>query len=137
MHKRRVHCANRSSKILLFTFIFCLKHETEPNSQYNSQSYSFILLSEHETRQNYSLQSAKYKFASSYATRSMFATNACFVWALWSVIGWIAKYLLCRPHSYYGRHVKPLVTATFSVVSTHQSTLDPRGGLLPVLLISP
>jgi hypothetical protein len=45
----------------------------------------------------------------------------------WSVIGWVTKYLLSLAPSCFGRHVKPLVPATFAVVSTYQSTLGPRG----------
>jgi hypothetical protein len=33
-----------------------------------------------------------------------------------------------------GRHVKPLVLATFAVVSTHQPAQDPHGGLWPFFL---
>jgi hypothetical protein len=33
------------------------------------------------------------------------------------------------------RNVKPLIPAEFAVVSTHQPSLDPRGGLWPVLLM--
>jgi hypothetical protein len=36
---------------------------------------------------------------------------------------------------WFGRHVKTLVPAVFAVVSTHQSALDPRGGLWPVVLV--
>jgi hypothetical protein len=36
----------------------------------------------------------------------------------WSVIGWVAKNLLSRVRSCFGRHVKPLVLAIFAVVST-------------------
>jgi hypothetical protein len=42
----------------------------------------------------------------------------------WSVIG-----------PCFGRHVKPLVSAAFAVVSTHQPAQGPRRGLWPVLLM--
>jgi hypothetical protein len=51
----------------------------------------------------------------------------------WSVIGWVTKNLLSRAPLCFGRHVKPLVPAEFAVVSTHQSTLGPRGGLQVVI----
>jgi hypothetical protein len=53
----------------------------------------------------------------------------------WPVIGWVTKKLLSRAPPCFGRHVKPLVSAAFAVVSTHQSALGPRGGLWPVLLV--
>jgi hypothetical protein len=43
--------------------------------------------------------------------------------------------LLSRAPPCFGRHVKPLAPAAFTVVSTHQSALGTRGGLWPVLLI--
>jgi hypothetical protein len=46
----------------------------------------------------------------------------------WSVIGWVTKHLLCRAPPSFGKHVRPLVPAAFAVVSTHQSSLGPRGG---------
>jgi hypothetical protein len=52
----------------------------------------------------------------------------------WSVIGWVTKNLLSWAPC-IGRHVKPLVSAAFAVVNTHQSTLGPRGGLWLVLLL--
>jgi hypothetical protein len=45
----------------------------------------------------------------------------------WSVIGWVTKNLLSRVPPSFEKHVKPLVQATFAVVSTHQLGL--RGGL--------
>jgi hypothetical protein len=53
----------------------------------------------------------------------------------WSVIGWVTKNLLLRAPPCFGRHVKPLVPAAFTVVRTHQPALGPRGVLWPVLLI--
>jgi hypothetical protein len=53
----------------------------------------------------------------------------------WSVIGWVTKTLLSRVPPWFGRHVKPLVPATFTVVSTHQPALGPLGGFWPVLLM--
>jgi hypothetical protein len=53
----------------------------------------------------------------------------------WSVIGWVTKNLLSRAPRCFRRHVKPLVPAAFAVVSTHQTALDPRGELWPVLLM--
>jgi hypothetical protein len=47
----------------------------------------------------------------------------------WSVIGWVTKSILCRAPPCLGRYVKPLVSAAFAVVSTHQPALSPRGGL--------
>jgi hypothetical protein len=41
---------------------------------------------------------------------------------------------LSRAPPCFGMHVKPLLPATFTVVSTHQTALSPRGGLWPVLL---
>jgi hypothetical protein len=38
-----------------------------------------------------------------------------------SVIGWVKKKLLSRAPPCFGRHVKPLVPAAFTVVSTHSS----------------
>jgi hypothetical protein len=51
------------------------------------------------------------------------------------VIGWVTKNLLSRAPPCFRRHVKPLVLAAFAVVSTHQATLGPRGGLWPVVLM--
>ncbi|RVE43327.1 hypothetical protein evm_012031 [Chilo suppressalis] len=48
----------------------------------------------------------------------------------WSVIGWVTENLLSRAPPCFGRHVKPLVPAASAVVSTHQSALGPRGGVL-------
>jgi hypothetical protein len=46
----------------------------------------------------------------------------------WSLIGWMAKNLLSRAPPCFGRHVKqPVVPAAFTVVSTHQPALSPRG----------
>jgi hypothetical protein len=53
----------------------------------------------------------------------------------WSVIGRMTKNLLSRAPPCFRRHVKPLVPAAFAVVSTHQSGLDLRGGLWPVLFM--
>jgi hypothetical protein len=53
----------------------------------------------------------------------------------WSVMGWVKKNLLSRAPPCLGRHLKPLVSAAFTVVSTHQSALGPRGGLWRVLLM--
>jgi hypothetical protein len=53
----------------------------------------------------------------------------------WSGIGWVTKNSLSRAPLCFGRHVEPLVPAVFAVVSTHQPTLGPRGGLWPVLLM--
>jgi hypothetical protein len=44
-------------------------------------------------------------------------------------------YYLKLLRTYFGRHVKPLVPAAFSVVSTYQPALGTRGGLWPVLLM--
>jgi hypothetical protein len=55
----------------------------------------------------------------------------------WSVIRWLTKNLLSRAPSCFERHVKPLLPAAFVVVSTHQSTLGPRSGLWPILLMCP
>jgi hypothetical protein len=44
------------------------------------------------------------------------------------VTGWVTKNLLSRTSPCFGRHVKPLVSAVFAVVSTHQPALGPRGG---------
>jgi hypothetical protein len=53
-----------------------------------------------------------------------------------AIVGhWIGEYLLFRVLPYFGRHVKPLVTAAFAVVST---TPFPRGfttGRQPVVKI--
>jgi hypothetical protein len=53
----------------------------------------------------------------------------------WSVMGWVTKTLSSRAPPCFGSHVKPLVPAAFAVVSTHQSSLGPRSGLWPVLLV--
>jgi hypothetical protein len=53
----------------------------------------------------------------------------------WSGIGWVTKTLSSRASPCFGRHVKPLVSAAFAVVSTHQLALGPRGGLWPVFLV--
>jgi hypothetical protein len=53
----------------------------------------------------------------------------------WSVIGWMTKNLLYRAPPCFGRHVKPLVSDTFAVVSIHQPALGPHGWLWPVLLM--
>jgi hypothetical protein len=53
----------------------------------------------------------------------------------WSVIGWVIKNLLSRAPPCFGRYVKPMVPAAFTVVSTHKSALGPRSGLWPVLLM--
>jgi hypothetical protein len=53
----------------------------------------------------------------------------------WSVMRWVTENLLFRAPPRFGRHVKPLVPAAYTVVSTHQSALGPRGGLWPVLLM--
>jgi hypothetical protein len=53
----------------------------------------------------------------------------------WSVIEWVTNKLLSRASPCFERHVKPLVPATFVVISTHQPTLGPRGGSCPVLLM--
>jgi hypothetical protein len=47
----------------------------------------------------------------------------------WSVIGRVTKNLLSLAPLCFGRYVKPLVSAEFAVVSTHQPALAPRGGL--------
>jgi hypothetical protein len=52
----------------------------------------------------------------------------------WSVKRWVAKNVLYRAPPCFERHVKPLVPAAFTVVSTHQSALGQRGGLWPVPL---
>jgi hypothetical protein len=52
-----------------------------------------------------------------------------------SVMRWVTKNLLSRAPPCFGRHLKPLVPAAFTVVSTDQSALGPRGGLWPVLLM--
>jgi hypothetical protein len=52
----------------------------------------------------------------------------------WSIIGWVTKNLLTRDPPCFARHVKPLVPAGLAVVS-NQSTLGPRGGLWPILLV--
>jgi hypothetical protein len=44
---------------------------------------------------------------------------------------------LSRAPPYFGRHVKPLVPAAFAVVSTHQPTLGPRGGLRLCVMCNP
>jgi hypothetical protein len=46
----------------------------------------------------------------------------------WSVIGWVTKNLSSRAAPCFGRQVKPLVTAEFAVVSTHQTALGACGG---------
>jgi hypothetical protein len=53
----------------------------------------------------------------------------------WSVIDWVTKNLLSRTPPCFGRHVKPLVSAAFVVVSNNQPAQAPRGGLWPVLLM--
>jgi hypothetical protein len=53
----------------------------------------------------------------------------------WSVIGWVTKNLLSRAPPSFGRHVKPLVPAAFTVDSTHQPARSQRSGLWPVLLM--
>jgi hypothetical protein len=45
------------------------------------------------------------------------------------------KKLLSQAPPCFGRHVKPLVPATFPVVSTHQPALGPPLRLWPVLLV--
>jgi hypothetical protein len=52
-----------------------------------------------------------------------------------SDIGWVTKKLLSLARPCFGRHVKPLVLAEFTVVNTHQLSLGPHGGLWPVLLM--
>jgi hypothetical protein len=52
----------------------------------------------------------------------------------WSAFRRVTKILLSRTPPYFGRHVKPLFPAAFTVVSTHQFALGPHGGLWPVLL---
>jgi hypothetical protein len=52
-----------------------------------------------------------------------------------STLIYLTKHLLFRAPPSFGRHVKPLASAAFAVVSTHQPALDPRGGLCPVLLM--
>jgi hypothetical protein len=54
---------------------------------------------------------------------------------LWLVIEWVTKNLLPRAPPCFGRHVKPLIPAAFTVVSAHQPALDPHGGLWPVFLM--
>jgi hypothetical protein len=54
----------------------------------------------------------------------------------WSDTIWATKNLLPRASPCFGRHVKPLVPATFAVVVTHQSALRPHSGLWPILLMS-
>jgi hypothetical protein len=49
----------------------------------------------------------------------------------WSVIGCVTKNLLSRAPG----HVKLVVPAALSVVSTYQPALGPRGELWPVLLM--
>jgi hypothetical protein len=39
----------------------------------------------------------------------------------WPIIGWVTKPLLSRASPCFRRHVKPLVTDAFAVVSTHSS----------------
>jgi hypothetical protein len=53
----------------------------------------------------------------------------------WSIIRWVTKNLLSRAPPFFGTHVKPLVPATFAVVSTHQPALGPSGELWRVLLM--
>jgi hypothetical protein len=53
----------------------------------------------------------------------------------WPVIEWVTKNLFTRAPPCFGRHGKPLVPAAFTVVSSYQSELVPRGGLWPVLLV--
>jgi hypothetical protein len=56
---------------------------------------------------------------------------------LWSVIGWVTKNLLSLTLPCFGRHVKPLFPAAFTLVSTHQPALGPCGGLWPILMYNP
>jgi hypothetical protein len=42
---------------------------------------------------------------------------------------------ITRKYPFVERHVKPLVPAVITVVSTDQPALGPRGGLWPVLLV--
>jgi hypothetical protein len=49
----------------------------------------------------------------------------------WSVVGCVTKNLLSQAPPCFGRHVKPLVTAAFVVISTHQPALGPRDGPVP------
>jgi hypothetical protein len=51
----------------------------------------------------------------------------------WSVFRWVTKNLLSRAPPCFGRHVKPLVTAGFAVVSTHPAL--GLHGLWPVLFM--
>jgi hypothetical protein len=53
----------------------------------------------------------------------------------WSVIGLVTQNLFSRALPCFGRHAKPLVPASFAVVSTHQPALGPRGGLRAVILM--
>jgi hypothetical protein len=48
---------------------------------------------------------------------------------------WVTKNLLSQATPCFTRHVKPLVRAAFTVLSTYQSALGLRGGLWPVLLM--
>jgi hypothetical protein len=47
----------------------------------------------------------------------------------WSVLRWVTKNLLSWAPPCFRRHVKPLVSAAFIVVSTHQPALGSRSGL--------
>jgi hypothetical protein len=66
--------------------------------------------------------------------RSMEDLDGAAVSALQRVIAqvkqrWVTENLLSHASACFGRHVKPLVSAAFAVVSTHQPVLVPRGGL--------
>jgi hypothetical protein len=63
------------------------------------------------------------------------AIATCEVKQHWSVIGWVTKNLLSGAPPCFGRHIKPLISATFAVVSTHQPALGSRVRLRPVLLM--
>jgi hypothetical protein len=54
---------------------------------------------------------------------------------LGSFIGWMTKNLLSQAPPCFGRQIKPLVPAAFTVVSTHQQALSLRGELWPVVLM--
>jgi hypothetical protein len=47
----------------------------------------------------------------------------------------VTKNLLSQAPPCFGRHFKPLITAAFAMVSTHQSALGLRGGLWHVLFM--
>jgi hypothetical protein len=76
-----------------------------------------------------------------YLLRSSIARGQCARYTIakakqhWSVIGWVTKNWLSRAPSCFIRHVKPLVSDVFAVVSTHPSALGPRGGLYILLFI--